>query len=256
MQRCVLLVLALVAVVMLAGCGGSGGGTTSYIYLATQNLSPGKILRVDGAAEQVVLTNPSGHLTGFAFDGPTVTPPASAFDWCYFCNGVDGMQIYRADGSTVYTHTTFISDLAVGPDGALYFSESYGAGADGKIYRFNAAGVPSLFYTVALAQVHFFSGSFAFSPDGTLYISNGNTGNAGVWRCPLTGAPTEVYHRTDDGDVTGFCFTDDNTFLFTDLTDTLRRASINGTTASTVFVSPAGDEYRDVVVSSHLFPPG
>ena len=255
MQRCVLLVLAMAAVVMLVGCGGgSGGGPTMYTYLSTHNLNPGSILRVDGAAEKVVLTRPSDSLTNLVLDGPTVTPPAVAADWCYFCDALDGNKIYRADSSTVYTHSTFVRDLAVGPGGALYFSESYGAGQDGKIYRFDAAGKASLYYTVSIARVGFFTGNFAFSPGGTLYVSNGAINGAGVWQCPLVGDATRVYKRTNDGNMLGFCFTNQNTFLFTDGTGTLRRATVNGTTADSVFVSPKGNQYEDVVVSSNLYP--
>jgi len=254
MQRYGLLVLAIAAVVMLVGCGGGGGGETTYTYLSTHNLSPGSVLRVDGAAETVVLTRPSDSLTNFALEGPTVTPPSVAADWCYFCDALDGNKIYRADSSTVYTHSTFVRDLAVGPGGALYFSESFGAGQDGNIYRFDAAGNASLYYTVSIARVGFFSGNFAFSPGGTLYISNGAVNSAGVWQCPLVGDATRVYQRTDNGNIVGFCFTDESTFLFTDGTGTLRRAAVNGVTADTVFVSPSGNQYQDVVVSPNLLP--
>lgn len=246
----------MVSVVMLVGCD-SGGSLLppNFTYLATYNLNPGKILRVDGATEQVVLTRPAGPLTSFVFDGPTVTPPPSAADWAYFCNAINGVKIYRADDSTVYTHTTYVRDLAVGPDGALYFSEASGAGGDGKIYRFDAAGTPSLFYTVSLAQVGgFFAGNFAFDPLGTLYISNGNIEGASLWQCPIPGAAARVFQRTDDGVIMGFCFPGVNTFLFTDLTPNLRQAFVGGTSFATVFVSPATNQYRDVLVNSHLFP--
>lgn len=263
MLRLVSAAVALVAVSILIGCGGGGGSPSAplkYTYLSAHNLSPGAILRVAGATEEVVLTRPSDSLTNFVLGGPTVTAPALPADWCYFCDAIDDRTVRRADGTIVYTHSTFLRDLAVGHDGALYFSESSGAGADGKIWRFDAAGVPNLYYTVPLAKVGgFFAGNFAFSPDGTLYISNGNYGGAGLWRCPVgSGTPTRVFRRTDDGSFAGFCFPDDGTVLFTDFTNKLRRATVGGGTVqsafTTVFTSPASNSYRDVVQSATLYP--
>jgi len=68
----------------------------------------------------------------------------------------------------VFTHTTYVRDVAFDPSGNLYFSESSGAGGEGKIYRLDlTTGTATLFYTVRLASVGgFWSGDFAYSPDG------------------------------------------------------------------------------------------
>ena len=123
MPRLMLVVAVVAGVVALAGCGGGGdsSGPARYTYLSADNLSPGAILRVDGAAERTVLTRPTDRLTGFVLGGPTVTAPALPPDWCYFCDALDGRTICRADSTIVYTHSTFLRDLAVGHDGALYF---------------------------------------------------------------------------------------------------------------------------------------
>jgi hypothetical protein len=254
MHRYIFLVLALVAVVMLAGCDSGSNEGTTYTYLAkyTTATNSYSIVRVDGAAEQSVLAA-TGRLTDFVFDGPTVAPPAQAADWCYYSNSQDGAKIWRADGTSVFTHTTFLRDLAV-KDGVLYFSESYGAGQDGKIYQLSNTGVASLFYTVAIAKVGFWAGNFAFSPDGTLYIANGNISGASIYRCPIGGAPTSAFHRTDGGSVLGFGFSTDDTLLFTDGSRVVREAHTGNTAMTTFFTGPAGASYTDVVVGTKLFP--
>jgi len=92
----------------------------------------------------------------------------------------------------VFTHTTYVRDVAFDPSGNLYFSEAFGAGKDGKIYKFDpAAHAASLFYTVPLASVGgSWAGDFTFSPDGHLYLSTGNRVGGSVYRVDDPAAPS------------------------------------------------------------------
>ncbi len=124
-----------------------------------------------------------------------------------FFTGTDN-HIYRVrklDGNwqapeIVFTHTTYVRDLAFGPDGALYFSESHGTADDGKIYRLEGKNA-ILFYEVKLADVARWFGNFSFDENGVLYLSQGNVVGARLWRVEQ-GMPKEVYRAT--GSVIGF----------------------------------------------------
>ena len=112
--------------------------------------------------------------------------------------------------SAVFTHTTFLRDVAFDPVGNLYFSEATGAGADGKIYRLNlAAGTTTVFYNVLRSSVGgFWAGDFTFAPDGRLYISTGNRIGGRVYRIddPAAGSsPVSVYSIATES-VTGIGF--------------------------------------------------
>jgi WD40 repeat protein len=119
----------------------------------------------------------------------------------------------------VYTHSTYLRDIAFDPSGNLYFSEATGAAADGKIYKLNlAAGTATVFYNVSRASVGgFWAGDFTFSPDGHLYISTGNVVGGRVYRVddPAGGsAPVSVYSIPGES-VTGIAFDRSGQFYYT-----------------------------------------
>ncbi len=99
-----------------------------------------------------------------------------------------------------FTHTNYVKDLAFGPDGALYFSESHGGAADGKIYRLEGENAV-LFYKVKLADVKMWAGNFSFDENGALYLSQGNVESARLWRVEQ-GVPKEIYRASES--ITGF----------------------------------------------------
>ena len=135
-----------------------------------------------------------------------------------FAVGRDGRQYYLCcnepsviqadtDGEKkIFTHTTYVRDLALDEDDNVYFSEASGAGADGKIYRLvpamdNAVARVELFCTVDPRTVSgYWDGPFAFGRNAkgkvdidTLYLSSGNcipayifriTRNQGRWSAP------------------------------------------------------------------------
>ena len=51
----------------------------------------------------------------------------------------------------------------------------------------NATGVKQ-FFVVPLSVVTYFAGDFAFGPDGTLYVSQGNIDFAGICMLPVEGS--------------------------------------------------------------------
>jgi hypothetical protein len=112
--------------------------------------------------------------------------------------------------STVFTHTTFLRDIAFDPAGNLYFSEATGAAADGRIYRLDlASGIATVFYNVVRSSIGgFWAGDFTFAPDGRLYISTGNVVGGRVYRIddPAAGtSPVSIYSIAAES-VTGIAF--------------------------------------------------
>jgi hypothetical protein len=251
-------VVTLVVVVMLGAVLAPSSATAANIYLATRNLSPGPVLRIAGATEALAYIRPgNNNLTSFTI-GPSVEPTTTTAvrpTRLYYCNAVNQNQIFRAGDVPIYTHRTYVREVAFGPGGALYFSESTGASADGKIYRLGPGMVPVLYYTVVLTKVGgFWAGNFAFNSAGRLFISNGNTTGAKIWGCPL-GAAAPVALYSDRGPIQGFCVTSSSTFWFTNGTPVLRRGTFGGPATMTVFTSPKQNKYCDVLASATVLSP-
>ncbi len=76
--------------------------------------------------------------------------------------------------AVAFEHSTYIRCIRFGNDQKLYFSEAWGAGENGRIYKVEENGaVPYL--EVPLDSIHsYWAGNFEFAPDGTLFISSGN----------------------------------------------------------------------------------
>jgi WD40 repeat protein len=145
-------------------------------YFADGSERVGTIYRLEGGVLSVVYRRSSGQIYSAAL-GPDQA--------LYFCNAND-RAIFRLDGNVenrVYTHTTYVRHVNFGPDGSLYFSESTGAGGDGKIYRLSIGGSAALFKTVPLSEVEgYWAGDFAFDDRGTLWLSSGNRRPSSIYK--------------------------------------------------------------------------
>lgn len=154
--------------------------TPPFVY--TDRLEvPGSVYHPGAAGERRLYRAPAGNVF-YAAVGPDGA--------LYFTNANDRTVMRWSGGSpdVLYTHTTYVRDLGFDPAGRLYFSEATGAAADGRIYRLeNGAAV--LYRTVPRASTGgTWAGNFVFAPDGTLYLSTGNTVGAGIYRAgPQTG---------------------------------------------------------------------
>jgi len=222
------------------------------VYAATLNLNPGVVLQVGGTTESLVYMRPSSNnLTSFVFrtalerDAQAAAPPLLHV---YYSNAINETRVYRTADVVTYSHKTYVREVAVGPDKALYFSESSGAGGDGKIWRLDASLAPTLYYTVRLAEVGgFWAGHFAFSPGGRLFVANGNTTGARIWQCPVpAGAPTAVYSET--GTILGFSFLNNTDFLYTNGTTQIRKAALGAAASTVFFTSRKQSKFCDVLV--------
>jgi hypothetical protein len=228
--------------------------TSGKMFLAALNSSPGVVLFQDATGEHTVFTRPAQNLTSFTFGqvpgGLQAKPGVMSL---VFCNGISQKQIWRATSPLAEALLTgalnYIREVAFGPGGALYYSHSSGAGADGRILRL-AGGPPMGYTSIEIAKVGgFWAGNFAFDPAGNLYVSNGNVEQAKIWRYPLGGAPPTMVFEGKKGSILGFCFTDATHFLYTDGSIDVLKGHIGGAGPDGVaYTTPLKYKFCDVVI--------
>jgi hypothetical protein len=184
------------------------------IYLTDARENPGKIFQIlhdrpgrPGPFLWPMYFRKSGQILAVAFAG---------YGSAYFTDA-NRSNIYKTDGvseDTIYTHNTYVRDLAFDSRSRLYFSESSGAHGNGVIYGLNQhTGKVSRFVTVKLDEIGgFWAGHFAFDSSNRLFISSGNR------------APGSIYEYvgghfrrrfTHSESITGFAFVDNRTLYFT-----------------------------------------
>ena len=189
-------VLAVICIITTA-MPAMANGYEPVVYFADADEDPGSVYRVENGTESTYYTRTCERLYNFAF---------SSEGTLYYSNAND-YNLYKLEGgleTLVYTHTTYLRDVAFDNEGSIYFSECYGGGGNGYIYRLED-GVASLYYTVLLSDVGFWAGDFTFDQYGNLYLSNGNVGGASIYK--VVGAvPQIVYSAPNDEDIKGISF--------------------------------------------------
>jgi hypothetical protein len=171
---------------------------------------PGSVYRIAGGLPEPIYTSPGWRIYHSAFS------PAGHL----FVNRGNGLTLYMIDPVTdqvieVYTHQTYVRDLAFDPTGFLYISEASGATSNGMIYLVITGMHTRVepFYEVRLTEVDgFWAGDFTFDRDGTLYLSSGNRSGGHIYRVddPSAGGPAERVHSEPADCVCGIAFDRDN----------------------------------------------
>ena len=154
------------------------------LYFTDADEIPGSVYKLTDGGETRVYIRGNNRLYNLA-----IAPDETL----YFSDANDNDLYAFIDGREVlvYTHNTYLRDVAFDSHGDLYFSEATGAGDDGKIYRL-VGGVATLFYTVELSDVNgSWGGSFTFDAD-TLYLSSGNITGAKIYKV-VDDVPQVVY---------------------------------------------------------------
>lgn len=210
MKKILLFPILILFIILLYGQSQAG----EEVYLADAKITPGKIFQIlsampghPGPFLWPKYFRPSGNIHAIAFHkyGPAYFVDANRYD------------IYKTDGVTeekIFTHTTYIRDIAFDSRGRMYFSEASGAGADGVIYHLNQhTGQKTRFVSVPRNSVDgFWSGHFAFNQQDQLFISSGNRTPASIFAY-AGGHFQKLY--THHEPITGFAFVDNRTLLFT-----------------------------------------
>jgi hypothetical protein len=156
---------------------------------------------IDGASAGVTLHAPKG----MALHGDTL-----------FVSDIDSVRAFhRMTGSPLGARgvpgATFLNDLAVGPDGTLYVSDTgldasfEGTGTD-AVYRFDAAGAVPIARGAALAGPN----GLAVDGDHVLVVSFGSNL---VQRIPAGGGEPTVVSELPGGQLDGVIRLDDGTLL-------------------------------------------
>ena len=213
---------------------------TSPLLFVDAEAINGRISRLDGETESTIYKRPSGQIHSLA--------PAKN-DSIYFCNA-NKNAIYRLQGNTeetVYTHSTYVREVEIGPGGAVYFSEATGAGGDGVIYRLNGTNAVE-FYRIRLSDVDgSWAGTFAFAGNGDLWLSSGNQIPANLYHV-VGGAPQRVYTASDEA-IMGFAFESTGNLIYANHNNTIVRLVLPSFARQIVQVIPSAQRLSDVALA-------
>ena len=189
-------VLAVICIITTA-MPAMANGYEPVVYFADADEDPGSVYRVENGTESTYYTRTCERLYNFAF---------SSEGTLYYSNAND-YNLYKLEGgleTLVYTHTTYLRDVAFDNEGSIYFSECYGGGGNGYIYRLED-WVPTLYYTVRLSDVGSWAGDFTFGHDGNLYLSNGNMTGANIYKV-VDEVPQIVFSAPSNEPIKGISF--------------------------------------------------
>jgi hypothetical protein len=265
------ILLLLIFLISLTSIAAMGQGPAT-IYFTDAMESPGKVYSSDmSGSENVYFARPSGNIYTFAFH-PYVP------EKLYYVNANDN-KIYLATRTiggpwtttdqVAYTHTTYIRDLEYYPTASggleVYFSESSGAGAEGRIYLLSG-GAATPYYTVRLSDVDgFWAGDFIHDSDGNLYLSSGNQIPASIYR--VSGRTVSKIYTSNNAPITGMAYRDGSIYYanwgneihsldLTTLVDTVVRSQPGHTWISDVGLSSFGAVTGVLADASGIRNPG
>ncbi|MBN2445002.1 MAG: WD40 repeat domain-containing protein [Spirochaetales bacterium] len=188
------------------------------VYFSDATESPGSVYhyRSDIKTRTSIYTRAADRLSSFAFApwDPDLLYYVNASDKHIFSVQLDTSGLTE---NTIYSHTTYVRDIAFDQSGILYFSESTGAGGDGKIWRVETGTTASLYYTVKLSDVGgFWAGHFTFGPDGSLYLSSGNCIPSSIYHVDMAAnTVTDIFH-SPGASTTGITFGPEDMLYFAD----------------------------------------
>lgn len=185
---------------------GASSVSLPPILLADSRDNQGPIYRHDAYGTSIPFTWGDGRLYSLA------TLPGGRV---VFSNHNDAniYEIVQGNVRVLHRHSTYTRDVEFDAQGRLYFSESSGAGGNGRIYRIWRGNVSEQM-EVKLDHVDgFWAGRFAFAPDNTIWLASGNRIPASLYEV-RDGKP-RLRYRTNHP-INGFSFLDEDTIVFTD----------------------------------------
>ena len=245
------LLIFFVSLMSIAALGQ--GPATIYFTDAREN--PGRVYSsAASGSENIYFARPSGNIYTFAFHP---YEPGKL----YYVNANDN-KIYlaiRAAGGTwtatdqvAYTHSTYIRDLEYYPTASggleVYFSESRGAGGDGRIYLISG-GAATTYYTVRLSDVDgFWAGDFIHDPDGNLYLSSGNQIPASIYR--VSGRTVSRIFTSNNAPITGMAYRDGSIY-FANWGNEIHRLDLSTLVDTIVRSQPGHTWISDVGLASY-----
>ena len=208
----------------------------SFYFTDAFEPGAGRIYSLENGQVSTIYTRPSGQIYFLALapDATLYFSNANAFDLYKLENGTE---------SLVYTHTTYLRDVAFDSQGQLYFSEATGSGGDGMIYRLDGSQA-TLFYVVQLSEVGFWSGTFAFDSNDNLWLSSGNLSGASIYEV-VEGIAQRVFTASGEA-IEGFFFDADGNIIYADWANRVYRLTIPDYQRSEIYVFPSAQHLSDV----------
>jgi hypothetical protein len=166
-------------------------------------------------SETIIYTRPSRQIYSFSFSpwDQNTLYYVNANEYKIFTKKLSSPTAEKV----VYTHTTYVRDIAFNKEGDLFFSEATGAGKNGKIWRMEKDGTVSLFYTVNLSAVDgFWAGYFTFDLNDTLYLSSGNRISASIYKVDVPSNTVTKVYTDKNGAIAGMVFGTDGFLYYAD----------------------------------------
>jgi hypothetical protein len=219
---------------LVAGGAGPGPIPSNEIYFCDGGETKGAVYKYTGI-ESKVYQRPANRIYSFCF-APWDRNRLYFVDANQFNIYVKRLSPGAPTESIVYTHTTYVRDIYITRDGAIYFSEATGAGGDGKIWRLNTDGTKTLYFNVQLSRVGgFWSGDFSFDPSGVLYLSTGNRVGSSIYRVDVAAnTVTPVYTIATEA-IAGFTFGPDSLVYYGDWGKRIYRLDLESGIRTTVY---------------------
>jgi gluconolactonase len=170
------------------------------MYVTEMSHSTLSVTKLSPRGERRVIKKMGGRPNGLALDGDGLIWIAEAGHRALICIDPEGCEVKRLDGDEKHGRFYFPNDLAFGPDGHLYMTDSGMALTDfldgqnfadgfmdfdwdGRVYEID----PKSMRIVRLLDKNIrFTNGIAFGPDNTLYANASFTGE--VYRYDVFGA--------------------------------------------------------------------
>lgn len=215
------------------------------LFTADASEDPGAVYQVLPGSESTYYRRNNRRIYSFAFS------PSGAF---FFVNANE-KSVYRlykflwfTFALKIYTHSTYIRNVVFDNNGVMYFSESSGAGGDGKIFRLSGSFI---FYTATLVEDvplaeagGFWAGDFCFEHNNTLLISSGNRIPASIYR--KTAGSYQVLYTSNEEPIKGLAFLTCDLLCFANWRSEIHMLDLQSNIVDTVYSNPIHNWISDV----------
>lgn len=212
------------------------------IYFSDSTETPGSVYQYyrDTNTKKALYTRPSDNISSFIFApwNPNQLYYISSLDNKIFSVELDSGSLAE---NIIFKHTTFIQDIAFDSHNNLYLSDVNLTNGTGKIWRIESNGTDiTLFYEVLFSEVDgFWSGTFTFAPDNTLYLSTGNYVPARIYKIDVNANTVTNVFTSSTHVIMNHMFRSEDLLYYTDTSNNIYRLDLNSLSNTVVYTDPA-----------------